>query len=533
MANIGNILLGVASGAAGAINKDAEANREFMRKHRAKVNESAMIRQEKAHDAKKARWNDVNKHGTGDTGVFIYAKQVLGSAEAAEKAMTDPAFVASVRNSLEKVQDPGELVLDTVGMSKEEHAAQFGTDTLATKLLGKFGVVRDRRRGFREDQENGRQADVDADAAMAPKVTAPVLDVATDAAPFEEGKLGPAIAPTVEPLELQGSPIDMMLDGKPTKLGISKGGKWVYNGEEVDASRVGNVEEGLDLDAAVEVMYQGKKQFANQDQNGKWRIDGKELEPDSVTPLDDKPSSRVEQINMLRAVNLKINATNDPVELAMLEDERAVLLGATSAASLKRAEARSNRELGITDKLASFDIAEADTTTLAKTITSEMGGPNAFIDKWTDNLDSYITGVFGSKTTPQDIMTAYSDIEGTTAEKQARYDKISNAYKTGNAEFIFETLKYNIANMLKEGQKLSTYDNKKVDDMFGATWGTDQFAGKLSAALRMIAQQKDRQVFNIMHGRNINKADIVPVTVKGVREYWYPAPDGNLQKFVY
>lgn len=524
---IADALLGLATGAAGVINDDAQKNRDFMRKHKAKINESRLIRQEKAHDAKKAQFNAKQEWGTGDTGILIHATKVLGSVEAAKEALRDPGFVASMKHSLEGAKDPGVWVPDEVQMSDEDYRAQYGSDTIGSRLLGKFSAVGERRKDFRKDQAAGEAADT---AAIASQVTAPT-EAGGDG--FEEPSLTSLIEKEVDPLEIKSTLYDVMLDGKAAKLGQSKGGKWVHDGKEIDAGRVTMIETDPGLDTAVEVLYQGKKTFANQDKFGKWRINGEELPPGAITPLDDKPSSRMERINLLRKVNIKINETTDPVELAMLEDEKSVLLDTTTAAARAPADLRSKRELGIQDKLGAFEITEYNLNTLATDITAEMGGPNAFIAKWKDNLDAYVTGIHGSDVTPQDIIFAYSDIDGTAEEKKARHDKISTAYKTGSAEFIFETMKYSIANMLKEGQKLSTFDNKKVDDMFEGTWGTDLLAGKLNEALKMVALQKDRQVFNIMLGRGIRKADITPVTIKGVRTYWYPSPDGKLQQFVY
>jgi hypothetical protein len=529
---IADALLGAVTGAAGVINEDAVKNRDFMRKQKAKIAESRLVRQEKTHDAAKAKYAAVQAYGTGERGQFMHAMKIFGNdKKLARKAVKDNMFA----DTLAGIKDPGEFVPYSIAVSDEEYRSIYGDESMAGKLMSKFGKVKGRRQSYRNDTSAG---ETEADAAMF-KVAqgeypdAGVAPAATDIADVEAtlggGELRNVLAESEEKSTFSQKADEItkqqgILDDESSSIKEISAAKAALEG-------LGVKPEGLG--AVKEVLHGGKKVLANQDKQGNWVLDGKTLEPGSVTPLDAKPSSRMERINLLRKVNEKINATNDPVELAMLEDEKSVLLDTTTDAARRAADLRSQRELGIQDKLGAFEIAEYNVNTLAADITAEMGGPNAFIAKWTDNLDSYIAGIHGSSVTPQEIMSQYADVDGTPEEKAARFEKISTAYKTGSAEFIFETLKYSIANMLKEGQKLSTFDNKKVDDMFQGTWGTDQFAGRLNEATKMIAREKDRQVSNIMMGRGIKKTQIIKVTVDGVRQYWYPAPDGKHQQFIY
>lgn len=159
MAGIGDALLGFASGAAGVINKDADANREFMRKHKAKIAESQLIRQEKAHDAKRAQFNDVNEYGTDKYGQYMHMFKKLGDHDQAVAAVNDSTFAAKIKKNLEGVKDPGTFVPYAVGMSDEAYRSQFGQDTIGSKLLQKLGVTRDRRQTFRDDEMAGKSAD--------------------------------------------------------------------------------------------------------------------------------------------------------------------------------------------------------------------------------------------------------------------------------------------------------------------------------------------------------------------------------------
>jgi hypothetical protein len=164
---LSDALLGFATGAAGVINTDAEANRDFMRKHKAKINESKLIRQEKAHDAAKAKYDTVQEWGSGPQGQYMHLKSAGLDHDQAVKAVKDPVFAAKVKKKLDGVKNPGVWIPGAIGISDEEYRAQYGTETVGSKLLGKFSSLTERRKGYREDEATGRAADSAAEAQMA------------------------------------------------------------------------------------------------------------------------------------------------------------------------------------------------------------------------------------------------------------------------------------------------------------------------------------------------------------------------------
>jgi len=184
MAGIGNVLLGMASGAAGAINKDAEANREFIRKRQSKVADSQLIRQEKAYDKRRADYDNVKKNGTGPNAQYVYAMGIFNDPKKAAAAAHAGVFANAVAN----IKDPGEFVPYDVGISDQEARNRYGRDTLGGKLLSKFGINEERRREFRKDESAGRDAELEqlsqqARVAMGDETPTQLTDATSDVLP--------------------------------------------------------------------------------------------------------------------------------------------------------------------------------------------------------------------------------------------------------------------------------------------------------------------------------------------------------------
>lgn len=157
MANIGDALLGLASGAADVINKDAEANREFLRKQKAKMIDSRIVRQEKEYDKKKADWDFVNKYGTGQKAQYMYAMQQFKDADQAEEAMKLGTFAGV----LSGIKDPGQFTPYSVAVSDEEVLRTYGDDSIAAKIMGSFGSNKARRTDQRVSESNIRGVQLD------------------------------------------------------------------------------------------------------------------------------------------------------------------------------------------------------------------------------------------------------------------------------------------------------------------------------------------------------------------------------------
>jgi hypothetical protein len=165
MVNFSDALLSLGSGAADVINKDAEADRAFMRKQKAKIAESRTVRQEKAYDKKKAEWDNVQKYGTGKVGQYMHAWNIFKDANQAAKAVADGTFA----EHLQSIQDPGTFTPYEIAVTDEEVRKQIGDDSLAGKIMSKFGKVKSRRATQRSDQTavlDARSAEVAADAKV-------------------------------------------------------------------------------------------------------------------------------------------------------------------------------------------------------------------------------------------------------------------------------------------------------------------------------------------------------------------------------
>lgn len=189
---IADALLGFATGAAGVVNEDAAKSRDFMRKQKAKIAESRLVRQEKKHDASKAQFSQVQKYGTGETGQYMHAFSIFKDHNQAVKAVKEGMFA----KTLSDIKDPGEFIPYAVGVSDEEFRSIYGDTSMASKLMSKFGKVKGRRQTFRDDERAGTDADSAALFARA-------QGIQTQIAP---GEVPPESSPEAVEATLAGQP---------------------------------------------------------------------------------------------------------------------------------------------------------------------------------------------------------------------------------------------------------------------------------------------------------------------------------------
>ncbi|MEE8598876.1 MAG: hypothetical protein V3S69_05105 [Dehalococcoidales bacterium] len=506
MAGIGDALLGLTSGAASVINKDAEANREFMRKHKAKIAESQLIRQEKAHDAKRAKYSDVQEWGTGETGQYMHMFKVLGDHDQAVKALKDPAFAAQIKAKLEAAQDPGEFTPYNIGMSDESYRAQFGQETIGSKLLGKFSSTSERRKTFRDDEAAGRKADSAAIAQQAP------VPVETELTSFVEEE--------AKPIELQTTK-EVLVDNVPTLIGVSKDGRYILGGEAIEVDRVSLKGEDRKLSEPEEVMYNGEKVFARSDDaTGMWMVDGVEVPKGSVIPLADKPSALLERIDMIPVIDAALLEPDlDPDKAATLERQRAIIMGNISPGGAGDMEKRARREGDLHSIVGTLETSAKNIDSLAHLVTAEHGGLRALATKVEDRLSTYYEGLYGSNITAQNLINRYTqDGEYTPAEAKTFQEKVSNAYEQGQVGFMAEMIKYDVAEALKRGDRLTANDLERVDSMITAPFGSDEFAAQLGKAQELVSNIHSDKVKEIMIGRQIPREDIEVVYNKKTGE---------------
>jgi hypothetical protein len=159
MAGFGDALLGIATGAANVINKDAEKDREFMRKQKVKIADSRLIRQEKEYDKRKAQYDMVQKYGTDEKGQYMHAYGIFKDHTQAVRATKAGIF----SDVLKTIKDPGTFTPYDIGLvTDEEVRSRYGDNSVTGKILGAFGNTKARRSDVRLGQQNGRTQEMDA-----------------------------------------------------------------------------------------------------------------------------------------------------------------------------------------------------------------------------------------------------------------------------------------------------------------------------------------------------------------------------------
>jgi hypothetical protein len=188
---ISDTLLSFASGAADVINKDAESDRDFMRKQRAKIAESRMVRQEKDYDKRKTEWDNAQKYGTDKVGQYMHAFGIFKDHAQATKAMNDGIFASTLKG----FKNPGQFTPYEVAITNDDVLQSVGDTSIAGKIMGRFGKVKTRRAEQRSDQAVVNNAS-DAELAVIARQAAGVTDP-TDLSPVDQSLQELGIEPTV------------------------------------------------------------------------------------------------------------------------------------------------------------------------------------------------------------------------------------------------------------------------------------------------------------------------------------------------
>ncbi len=188
---ISDTLLSFASGAANVINKDAESDRDFMRKQRAKIAESRMVRQEKDYDKRKAEWDNAQKYGTDKVGQYMHAFGIFKDHAQATKAMNDGIFASTLKG----FKNPGQFTPYEVAITDDDVRQAVGDTSIAGKIMGRFGKVKTRRSTQRSDQSSIQTAQ-SAELAVIARQAAGVTDP-TDLSPVDQSLQELGIEPTV------------------------------------------------------------------------------------------------------------------------------------------------------------------------------------------------------------------------------------------------------------------------------------------------------------------------------------------------
>jgi hypothetical protein len=520
---LSDALLGFASGAASVVNEDATKNRDFMRKQKAKIAESRLVRQEKQHDAKKAKWDAVQIYGTGDTGQYMHALSIFDDKDMAAAAVKEGMFAKTLLD----VKDPGKFVPYEIGVSNEEFHSIYGNESMAGKLMSKFGKVKNRRQEFRDSERAGSVADAKALFQKTPELGVPTPSTLDGVEATLDGR-DDLSAEFLEP-STAANPSAQKADE------ITKQQNIVTSPESTDAQvsaaqaalrGLGAQAEGRKLTDPEEVFFEGKTRFAQSDKSsGKWVIDGVEVEAGSVVPTANTPSALFERVNMIPAIDAALLEPNlDPERAATLERQRAIIMGNISKSAAGDLEKRARREGPLHAIIGTLETSQKNIANLAGLVTAEHSGPRALVTKLEDRISTYYEGIFGSKATAQDLINKYTlNADATPAQLEAYSTRVSNAFELGQVSFMAEMIKYDLAEALKRGDRLTANDLERVDTMITAPFGSDEFAAQLSKAQETVTDIYDNKVKEIMIGRQIAREDIVPAydNKTGERVFFY------------
>lgn len=250
MAGIGDALLAFTSGAAGVINEDAQKSREFMRKQKAKIAESRLVRQEKVHDKKVAEYDVVRQYGTGMKAQYMHIFNITKDDEVAARAAKSGEF----ESVLKGIKDPGEFVPYAVGMSNAEYREVYGNESIGSKLLSKFGKVDERRSTYRTDERAGRNADMQTLSDRADALGIKDVVTETPSSFFDREKA----------IKIHGKAEEMLVDNKLTLVSRSETGEFIVGGKVVHPDRVSVVDEA-DKSADALIRFQEERLALEED----------------------------------------------------------------------------------------------------------------------------------------------------------------------------------------------------------------------------------------------------------------------------
>lgn len=508
MAGLSDALLGLAGGAAEAFNTDVEKRRESDRRmveqanqlltgSRVRVAETKFTNDLAVEQKNAATRQKIASFGGPDSpsGRYMYGKEVLGLSEkeleAAYKnnAITVPEDFMKPKN----IEMPGKSVFDNLASSVSTKRAKARVAEMK-ETFGNFNpsASSEENLGLPEAGHPTYVAE-DQDSFFKDMFSkSPVVKTEVDA------KTGNAISIATDP-------------NTGEILSVSRQGDFDKKDERVREKDVNGILRYVDDGSEVfpDVTKERTERKMEKDVNGVLRFVDDSTAVFPGVEAEIKKSDFLTKFDTLTDIVKQLqNPGLDPDERAVLEEQRALIRGNVSETADKDRQDLLNKERKYQEQFGSLDLGVSAARRLATIVTAEQGGPRAIATKIADNIDSYAEGIFGSDVNAQDIINRYATVEGDQEYTSERSKEMSNAFKQGSVDFLAEAIKWDIADALKRGDKLTTDDLKRVDSMLTAPFGSTRYASQLNEAINLMEAHKDKQVTGLMVGRGIARRDI-------------------------
>lgn len=248
----------------------------------------------------------------------------------------------------------------------------------------------------------------------------------------------------------------------------------------------------IDLQQEIAKLQQGPQTSEVQERIGELKsaIQAKGVQPKAKSVF-------LQQQDRIGELSKTIKDSTDPLELKVANDQLAHIMGNMSEATdrMRTSTMKALRE--DRKNIGTLNIAASNVGRLMEMATAEMGGPRAFAVRVADNAKAYFRGIVGSDRSAANIFVDLDNvIAGTSdpkerAKLEARRKEMSNAYKLGTVEFLEGVIRYDIANALRQGQKLTADDLARADRMLSGSMGSEAFASGLKEAMEQVAMRRE------------------------------------------